>query len=242
MSRPSQDLADLPAADTKERLIQAAMVEFAEHGFADAGVRAICGRAEANSAAVNYHFGSKEALYTEVLATCHREAASHQPVPRLADDPDHPRVVLRRWVRWFLGLLLVASEDGHLGRLMAREMVNPSPALDEMVRRSILPIKATLEEILRAILPPETDERTLRLCFASTLGQCLFYKHAQPVFQAMARIRESGSPEERRLAGMPDRTDLDGLADHVARFALAGLDALGAVGAVGGANDADETP
>lgn len=213
--------------DTRDRLIEAGMVVFAERGFADAGVREICARAGANPAAVNYHFGDKQRFYAEVLATCHQRAASYAPVPRLSDDPEHPREIFRRFIRWFLDLLLVRTEDGQLGRLMAHEMVNPSPAIDLMVRRSLMPIKAVLEEILREILPQGTPERVLRLCFASTISQCLFYKHAQPVFQAMARIRASGTDDERRLAGFPDRDDLDGLADHISRFALAGLDAAG---------------
>lgn len=216
--------------DTRDRLIEAGMAVFAERGFADAGVRAICARAGANPAAVNYHFGDKQRFYAEVLATCHQRATSHTPVPRLSDDPERPRVVFRLFIRWFLDLLLVRSEDGHLGRLMAHEMVNPSPAIDLMVRRSLMPIKAVLEEILREILPRDTPDRVLRLCFASTISQCLFYKHAQPVFQAMERIRATGTDEERRLAGFPDREDLDGLADHISRFALAGLDAVGLEG------------
>lgn len=238
---PPTDLPH-PALDTRERLIEAGMEVFAERGYAEAGVRAICSRADANPAAVNYHFGDKQRFYAEVLATCHQRAASKTPVPRLADDPQNPRRVFRRFIRWFLELLLVTSEDGHLGRLMAREMVNPSPALDEMVRCSLLPIKAVLEEILRAILPDGVDESVLRLSFASTISQCLFYKHAQPVFQAMERIRATGSDDERRLAGFPDRRNLDALADHISRFALAGLDAVGKSGARHEGLESDTTP
>jgi len=51
---------------TRERLMEAAMVEFAQRGYAGATVADICARAEANVAAVNYHYGSKEKLYQEV--------------------------------------------------------------------------------------------------------------------------------------------------------------------------------
>ncbi|MDA8018724.1 MAG: CerR family C-terminal domain-containing protein [Thermoanaerobaculia bacterium] len=224
---PDPNSPPAEAQDTKDRLIEAGMAVFAERGFADAGLREICAQAGANPAAVNYHFGDKQRFYTEVLATCHQRAASHRPVPRIADDPDRPDVVLGRFVRWFLELLLVSSENDYLGRLMAREMVSPSPSLLEMVRRSLLPIKAVLEEILRALLPPDVDDQTLGLCFASTISQCLFYKHNQPVFQAMERIRATGREDERLQAEFPDRNDLDELAEHITRFALAGLRAAG---------------
>ena len=38
-----------------------------EHGFAETSLRMITARAEVNLAAVNYHFGSKEALIREVF-------------------------------------------------------------------------------------------------------------------------------------------------------------------------------
>lgn len=221
------DHLETATLDTKERLIEAGMAVFAEHGFADAGVRAICAQAGANPAAVNYHFGDKQRFYAEVLATCHLRAAAQNPLPTLADDPDRPQEVLRLWVRWFLELLLVTSRNGHMGRLMAQEMVSPSPALDEMVRRSFLPMKGVLEEILRALLPPGADDATLGLCFASTLSQCLFYKHSQPIYAAMERIRANGNEDERLLAQLPDPDDLDLLADHITCFSVAGIQAAG---------------
>src|SRR5664279_1714199 len=57
----------LPAAATRSRLIDAATVEFAQRGFGGARIREIVARAGTNLAAVNYHFGGKEALYAAVL-------------------------------------------------------------------------------------------------------------------------------------------------------------------------------
>ncbi len=54
-------------AVTREKLVEAAAQVFAEVGFEAATVREICSRAGTNGAAVNYHFGDKLGLYTEVL-------------------------------------------------------------------------------------------------------------------------------------------------------------------------------
>jgi AcrR family transcriptional regulator len=52
---------------TPELLIQAAGELFAKKGFAATSVRDIAQKAGVNVAAVNYHFSSKENLYTEVF-------------------------------------------------------------------------------------------------------------------------------------------------------------------------------
>ena len=56
------------ATDTKERILDAAEQLFADLGFATTSLRDITSEAGVNLASVNYHFGSKEALLSAVLA------------------------------------------------------------------------------------------------------------------------------------------------------------------------------
>ncbi|MEM6794302.1 MAG: CerR family C-terminal domain-containing protein, partial [Acidobacteriota bacterium] len=182
--------------DTKERLLIAGMEVFADHGFADASIRQICSRAGANPAAVNYHFGDKQRFYAEVLATCHLRAVQKRPIPTLESYSD-PEDALRAFIRWFLELLTVDGA-GPLGRLMAREMADPTRALDELILRSMAPMMMTLGSIVRALLP-RSDSLTVSLCKQSVVGQCLFYRHAQPAFESLRRLQEAGSVP----AGLP---------------------------------------
>lgn len=55
------------SADTRERIVRAAEILFAEVGFASTSLRQITEMAGVNLAAVNYHFGSKENLLVEIL-------------------------------------------------------------------------------------------------------------------------------------------------------------------------------
>ncbi|MCH8544746.1 MAG: TetR family transcriptional regulator [Alcanivorax sp.] len=52
---------------TVERILDTAEVLFAEKGFAETSLRAITSKAGVNLAAVNYHFGSKEALIQAIF-------------------------------------------------------------------------------------------------------------------------------------------------------------------------------
>lgn len=53
--------------DTRGRILCAAEALFLEHGYAATSLRLITAKAKVNLAAVNYHFGSKQALIREVF-------------------------------------------------------------------------------------------------------------------------------------------------------------------------------
>ncbi|MBI2306980.1 MAG: TetR/AcrR family transcriptional regulator [Rhodocyclales bacterium] len=120
-------------SDTRERILDAAERLFMESGYEGTSMRMITGAAEVNLAAVNYHFGSKEALLREVfrrrLAWLNRERL------RLLDDleaqakgePLKPSVILEA----FFGTLLQMGSDESLGgmtflRLLGRTLTEPA--------------------------------------------------------------------------------------------------------------------
>ncbi|MBS7543326.1 TetR/AcrR family transcriptional regulator [Ancylobacter oerskovii] len=55
------------AADTKEKLLKAARIEFAQHGFAGARTDRIVRSAESNPRMISHYFGGKAGLYVAVL-------------------------------------------------------------------------------------------------------------------------------------------------------------------------------
>lgn len=54
-------------SDTRDRILDTAEVCFARHGYDATSLREITRLADVNLGAVNYHFGSKSALFDEVL-------------------------------------------------------------------------------------------------------------------------------------------------------------------------------
>lgn len=53
--------------NTKDRILNAAEILFAQQGFSGTSLREVTSQADVNIAAVNYHFGSKENLINEVF-------------------------------------------------------------------------------------------------------------------------------------------------------------------------------
>jgi AcrR family transcriptional regulator len=67
-------MAKHPSNQTAQTIIQAALECLERDGLEGMTIRTIAEHAQVNIAAVNYHFGSKEALLNEVLALASRNA------------------------------------------------------------------------------------------------------------------------------------------------------------------------
>lgn len=202
-------------ATTRARLLEAAGEVFAERGFRNATVRDICARAGANIAAINYYFQGKDSLYLHVVEYAQQRTQESRPI--IVDAAAEPREQLRQFLVSFVARVLDPAGPAWHAKLMLREMVEPTPALDRVVTTSIRPTFEALTSII-ARIAPGLSEHEARLCASSVLGQCLVHRHCQPVMRRL--FPEQGSTGE----------DLERLAEHVYRFSLAGLTALGADG------------
>ena len=205
--------ADIRSASeqTRDRLLNAAREVFSECGFQGATVREICRRADANIAAVSYHFGSKDGLLAEAL---------HFDSLRLLQETNAqadscPEVRLGLFIHDFMHMLLDENNPSSQCRIMARELADPTPGLDKIVREAIAPLHNFFAKLVREIVGDTVDDVVLRRCVHSILGQCSFYHHSHPVLQ---RIH----PELRY-----DSVEIDAIAHHITNFSLNGLRAIG---------------
>jgi AcrR family transcriptional regulator len=205
-------------AETKARVLTAATALFAERGFHATTVRDIATRAGVNVAAGHYHFGSKKALYLEVLRAQFAEiralmdARGGSPSGRaLARTPRRELVALLRARIGVMLDLLVGPPPGVHATLMQREMCDPSEALPVIVDEFIAPMLREMREIV-AHLEPGLDGRALERCVFSITGQAVFYRFAMP-----ALLRLLALPAYRSGFGRE-------LAEHITEFSLGGMD------------------
>jgi AcrR family transcriptional regulator len=210
------------ARSTRDRLLAAATQLFAERGFHGTTIRDIAERAKVNVAAGNYHYGSKKALYLEVLraefakirAELRRRGAA--PSPAELARLGRPELVelLRRRARTMFALMIGPPPSLH-ATLMQREMCDPSEALPVIVAEFIQPMVDESAEIV-AHLAPGLDRRTLERAVFSFMGQAIFYRFTMPSLLHMWGI-DAFPP------GLAPK-----LADHVTEFTLGGLERLAA--------------
>ncbi len=204
-------VANTVAADkTRNSLVEAAGELFAEFGFYHTTVRQICDRAQANVAAVNYHFGDKAGLYMEVLR--HSMRAAHLEKVRAAFAQNaKPEEILRAVVRARLQSLRGQELGDWHFRIFAHELARPTPALKQVVDEAIRPVYQRMREVISKLLNLPRDHAQTRLCANSIIGQILFYAFARPVLNQLG-------PEMTMT-----QKQVDQLADHIADFSLAYL-------------------
>lgn len=201
----------MPIADvTKERLLETAGAIFAEKGFRAATVREICQRAQANLAAVNYYFGDKERLYVESIKRAHGRRVEDVPLPDWsAETPAEVR--LKGFIATLLGRILCDPNADWHGQLMFREMLHPTAACGELVEEYIRPHFELLQSILGELSPPSASAEQLRLIAFGVVGQCLYFRIAEPVVSRLLAAEEH------------QRYQPEYLAEHIANWTLAAL-------------------
>jgi AcrR family transcriptional regulator len=199
---------------TAARLLAAATELFAERGFANVTVRDICERAQANVAAINYHFRGKDGLYQAVLQSAIRLMQETTDLARQAGEGQTAEEQLRTYVRIFI-TRVVATRGNWIHQLMTREMADPTPALDLVISQVIKPRLEYLGEIVAAVMGVAPADPRVMPCVFSVNAQCvtlLNTKRAARIDPVFAAALETVEP----------------LVDHISAFSLAGIKAMAA--------------
>ena len=195
--------------DTRKNLFQAGIKVFATKGFRDATVREICKAAgAANINSINYYFGSKEALYREIL-----ECVFSQYDKFDAGDWDRktPRQQLKALIVNFCRMLYSDNAfASDVTKIFVAEMTRPSPFIADLVDRYNRPRVDRHLKMFRDLLGEHADDDTARDCLVSVSGQLLYYSFAWPVF---SKLFPDYSPDQHHEAW----------AEHVYAFTLGGI-------------------
>lgn len=211
--------------DTRERILDVAERLFMAHGYEGTSMRMITGSAEVNLAAVNYHFGSKEALLREVFRrrlawlNFERLNALDQLEAQSDGAPLKPSQVLEA----FFGTLLRMGGDESLGgmtflRLLGRTLTEPAEFIRtffsgeyaEVIDRYKLALFRALPDVPRA-------EIVWRLHFM--LGAMSYAIAGTDVLQVVTGC-ELGDISD---ADVDDKVAAKRLADRLMPFLLGGL-------------------
>ena len=159
-------------SDTRKRLLEATEWLFIEGGYEAMSLRQITARAGANLAAVNYHFGSKEALVQELLSQ-RLDRLNRERLQLLsAYEQQNPEGLD---VTTVLGMLFVpafrlshgSASGPAFMRLLGRVYSDPSPFIRGYLQEHYRSISGRFFEAFSRALPAlPRHELGLRLHFA----------------------------------------------------------------------------
>jgi AcrR family transcriptional regulator len=206
-------------SDTKSRILDAAERLFARDGFHNTSLRTLTGLAEVNLAAVNYHFGSKEALLQAVierrllpLNKIRREKI--EKVLRRAQKQGTPPASLDL-LRAFIEPTLAFRHSGPGAKdfiaLVGRAVSEPDETVRNCFMKLVMPLFLLLAESLGQAIPQLPTEILLaRLHF--TIG-------AMAHVMCLSNRDQSQLPEDLQFP----KDEL--LLEQLLRFLQAGLEA-----------------
>ena len=206
-----------PPHGTRTRILDAAEELFMQHGFEGTSMRLLTARAGVNLAAVNYHFGSKDALIEAVF----RRRLDPMNAARIAalDELEKsarapaPDAIIRA----FIGQSLRMIEDTKNGgrnfiRLLGRSYTEPSKPIRVLIGQLYAPTMERYKAAFERALPQmPREELVWRMHFM--FGTLSYTLAATDAVQLIAGCK----PEDRHDARL--------LEDRLAAFLAAGVTA-----------------
>jgi AcrR family transcriptional regulator len=204
---------------TRQRILDAAELLFAEHGYANVSVRAATTKARQNLAAVNYHFGSKDGLL-EAVYTRRGHLLNHERqllLEELERETGGGNVPLEKLFRAMLLPAIRWSADGKSGRatfirFLFRCYHDSTPGLKQLRLKEAETLRQMMLPRLRRALPGVPDSK--------------LYWGIQFALGAMHYTIGDLKWTEEVSGGATSVSNIDVITDHLVTFAAGGLRCL----------------
>jgi AcrR family transcriptional regulator len=206
-----------PEHETRKRILDVAEELFMQHGFEATSMRLLTSTARVNLAAVNYHFGSKDALIEALFRrrldpmNAQRVAALDALEQQAGGQPLAPEQIIRT----FIGASLRMIEDAKGGgrnfiRLLGRTYTEPAKQIRALIGQLYAPAMERFKAAFERALPEvPLDELVWRMHFM--FGTLSYTLAATDTVQLIAGCK----PE--------DRYDAQLLEARLVAFLAAGL-------------------
>ena len=208
-----------PQHETRTRILDVAEELFMLHGFEGTSMRLLTGKAGVNLAAVNYHFGSKDALIEALFRRRldPMNTARIAELERLEQEAGGRPLAPAAIIRAFVGASLRLVEDNKCGgrnfiRLLGRTYTEPTKPIRALIGQLYAPTMERYKSALERALPHmPREELYWRMHFM--FGTLSYTLAATDTVQLIAGCK----PEDRHDARL--------LEERLTAFLAAGLSA-----------------
>ncbi|SDB35058.1 transcriptional regulator, TetR family [Bauldia litoralis] len=189
-------------AETRARLIAAALDVFGREGYEGATTRQIAREADANLAAIVYHFGGKEELHNAVAeyivertGSLVGPAMAAAAAPEAAATPEAARAMLLTMLATYVDVILGDDEAELWARFIVREQLQPTGAFD-VIYGFMGGAHALCARLVATILGRNEEDEAIKLLVFTMMGQILVFRVAQAL--VLRRMEWSAVGETQR--------------------------------------------
>lgn len=132
---------------SRERILEASLVEFARHGYEGATTASVARRIGVTQPLIHYHFGSKEALWRAAV-----ELAFSQMADLLSglDEEFHAEDARERMCEIARRFVRFSAKHPEVSRLIIAESAVAGPRLEWMTEKHLRPLIRLVEQTFRA--------------------------------------------------------------------------------------------
>ena len=202
-------------ADTRSRLLNAAIDAFGQKGYEGAGIREIAAAADTNLAGIAYHFGGKDRLYRACLAhivSTLADRVGSRLATRLGAAPDTPEAA-RQALKDILGamaeVILATPRLSSFARVIVREQMDPSPAFAILYDSFMAPMHARLCGLWAAATGKSADSEDVKLAVFTLVGGLLVFRITRAGVLKRLAWRDVGPKELKSIIRrLEDNVDL----------------------------------
>ena len=197
-------MSDKKSKETAQRLLEAAMSVFAEHGFDGASTRMLVNKAGVNISAIPYYFGSKDGLYEAVIEHIISTVKSKQgpkahQIQQALNKPDltqaEAQELLHDFVASFIDILLSQQMSPSMVEIFIREQIHPSCVFERFYIEMLRPTHETLTRLTAFLIGEDAGSIDAILCTQTILGQFTIFKTHQELLLRRTGWKHYGASE-----------------------------------------------
>ena len=202
-------------SSTRDQILRSAVELFSEKGYGNTSVRDICKHANANVAAVNYHFKGKIGLGEAVVDHLFENVTEMKQSLLKAEQVSNAS----EWkdaIRGFIyNFIFDRDKEGYRNfyrsRLIFLELNDPSELFEKMLKKYMGPVQKQLKKLICQGLPATVTEEEVSMWVITLMSQCVMFRKKQVPSMEIARI-DFTNPENVKM-----------VADHIAGTVFSGL-------------------
>lgn len=167
-----------PPEGTRRALIEAGIRLFGSQGFAATSIRQLAAEADANVAAIAYHFGGKDGLRLACAEEFGRRITTAISQTQALTDPSptEARNALKAFIRTMATLVIGAKDAGDLVPFMLRELAEDGPGIDVVYQKFAEPAHRRLCSLWARATGEDPDNAAVRLAIFALIGQLFYFR------------------------------------------------------------------